>query len=783
MIRRLLVILALVLPLAASAQFKLPEIKVPGVPGVPGVPEVPKIPINIPGLDRIFQEGPALTTSLDDVHTDIAFLDDFNPQTVGSLQIMPRAADNNFPIIPGAWAIDVQSYCLHAGTHGPGGGDGYGYAPLAGPLSGVVRTVLKQSVVFPDIPQRQVQSLIWALIARAKISDLSPELRQVARQLLTAEQISRLDGGALAKIPVEFRGDVMAQAPPALRQILNAEATLRSMLTEAVDLPFHELERVAVLGGDPEPPEGSRPIPEARWSYHPDGVLVRFAPSGYSQTHLTLYAAEKILVGTDAEGRITHVEDLDGTTLAIDYAADDPLEFSGNSRMKGYAFDRLLFSTGGRDDAEETTVEHRGWTLVGESSGGGRIRGAVPDVFRGAEEAYRWATDFKAETERLAGAIGGESAPRRTVQNLLDLGQLIHGLRTGLGDDLPARHLELLYRAWAGQVLTLGGKVKVAAGPRPADVRLASLSGLAPSTVCRVWPIVVGQRWGGGGFDGSGGTATPGNRGRQRLGQSNRKNPNQGDWDRMQDANKNARRGYTAVNVAWRIGTGGGAPWAVPGWLLGKLIDRVTDLWRKASDALRGDPPRDDYDQIATVEVPDIPPATEGEGASAQRVAAVNALASESVLLLAQLRAANITLDRYGGAIRDNALEAAQRQIETLAALEHAAGNTMARVADRVEALRAVCEAEGYDVEITADDVRAYQDDLRQNGFDADSMRALEFLAASEEEMDWALQEHLAVDPDEATGSVLALMGFAAQATREMAEVLKSMPNPGMPQE
>jgi len=787
MLRRTLVVMALLLPLAAGAQFKLPEIKVPGVPGVPDIPT--KIPIQIPGLDRIFQEGPALTTSLDDVHTDIPFLDDFDPQTTGSLEVMPRAADNNLPVVPGAWRVDLQSYCLHAGTHGPGGGDGYGYAPLAGPLADPVRTVLKQSVVFPDISQYDIQSLIWALIARAKISDLSPELRDAAHKLLTPQQISKLDGGALAKIPAEFRDQVMGQAPEELRQILNAEATLRDMLTQAVSLPFDELERVAVLDGDPEPPPGSRPIPEGRWSYHPDGIYVRFVPEGYSLTHLSMYVPERILVQADGDGRITLVRDLSGNTVELQYSQDvAPLEFSGNSRVKGFALQKVSFTTpnaASPDDPEVSTVEGRGWVLAGESSGKGRLRGDVPEVYAGAEEMYKWASDYRGEMERLAQAMGGDGYSRTALQHAIDLGQSIQGLKTTLGEEVPPRQMELLYRAWATEMAKVAGAPTqgMQAPSKQWGVQFASLSDLVPSAVSNVWPVVVGRTgYGGSGYDSSGGVAAPGNRGRQRLGQSNRKSGSQGDRDRADKANKTMRYMNTGVGVAWRIGTGGGAPWAIPGFLVGKLIDRVTDLWHKAADALKGDPPRGDYDQIATVDVPTFPPASEGPGASPERVAAANALAAASVELLAKLRAANITLDRYGGALQDDALEAAQRQLEVLVSLEHSAGASMFRVADCMDALRQVAADEGYNVSITADDVRAYQDDLRANGWDADSLRAAEILGATQEELDWALQSHLETDPEEIEGEVLYLLEQGAMSLRDLAELYSAMPNPGMPE-
>lgn len=45
----------------------------------------------------------------------------------------------------GYYVFTDQSYCLHAGTHGPGGGDGYLYAPPKGPAEDAVMSILHNS--------------------------------------------------------------------------------------------------------------------------------------------------------------------------------------------------------------------------------------------------------------------------------------------------------------------------------------------------------------------------------------------------------------------------------------------------------------------------------------------------------------------------------------------------------------------------------------------------------------------------------------------------------------
>ncbi len=89
-----------------------------------------------------------------------------------SLMSLQRTPSGGFVLQPGYYQQQTQSYCLKAGTHGPGEGDGYLYAPPKGPAEDAVITVLRNSVQHPEIEQHDMQALLWAIIARAKFEDL-----------------------------------------------------------------------------------------------------------------------------------------------------------------------------------------------------------------------------------------------------------------------------------------------------------------------------------------------------------------------------------------------------------------------------------------------------------------------------------------------------------------------------------------------------------------------------------------------------------------------------------
>lgn len=267
-------ILSLILAIAASS---LAWSQIPGL-------KTPKIDL---GLDSVFKKGPAITTSLKDAKWAAPDRDGFAPDC-GDLFSLDRGPKKGFILREGAFAGTVQSYCLKAGTHGPGGGEAYLYAPPLGPYEKAVMAIAENSVDKPDIPQRKIQLLLWAIIARTKFSDLSRDLQATAAQLLSSKQITDLNGGALQFITDEAFSRGLLKEPPLVRQVLEAENKLRQTFANPA-AGFEEFEAIAVLTGQIGLGEGSIDSPSGRWSNHPDGFMVRYIPSGYSMTRVEVF--------------------------------------------------------------------------------------------------------------------------------------------------------------------------------------------------------------------------------------------------------------------------------------------------------------------------------------------------------------------------------------------------------------------------------------------------------------------------------------------------------------
>jgi hypothetical protein len=253
----------------------------------------------LPSASNLLKGDPPITTSLSDARWAAPDHDNVTPREgVRSMMTLQRTPNGGFVLQPGYYQMQAQSYCLKAGTHGPGGGDGYLYAPTKGPAEDAVMSILRNSVNHPEISQQDIQTLLWAIIARAKFEDLSTQHKATAARLLTPRQLASLNRGALDMVPGPLMDRAMAQVPGPLRQIMEAEAQLRQMLTNP-GTSFAQMERVAVLSGMAPLGEGSRTVPSGRWSLHPDGYYVRYIPSGYSSTRVEVWVPQ----GSPAVGK------------------------------------------------------------------------------------------------------------------------------------------------------------------------------------------------------------------------------------------------------------------------------------------------------------------------------------------------------------------------------------------------------------------------------------------------------------------------------------------------
>ena len=266
-------------------------------------------PIKAPALPDIINGPKPVSTSLKDAVFSDASRDSASlPGKPLAMTDLNRSPQGGFVLAPGYYVMLAQSYCLHAGTYGPGGGDAYLYAPVKGSAKDAVTSILQNSVAQPEINQRDIQLLLWAIVARAKFEDLDMRLKAVAAKLLTKKQLAGLNRSALGVLTSPQLASVTGGMPGPLRTIVEAESRMRGLLSTPGS-NYAEIERVAVIAGAAPRGAGSIDVPASRWSLHPDGYWVRYKPNSYTNTWVEVW----VVPGSKAVGKIYDP----GTAIAV----------------------------------------------------------------------------------------------------------------------------------------------------------------------------------------------------------------------------------------------------------------------------------------------------------------------------------------------------------------------------------------------------------------------------------------------------------------------------------
>jgi hypothetical protein len=255
--------------------------------------------LGVPKLPNFFKGPEPVSTSIKDAVFGDPSKDRWTPSArVGNLTALRRTETGGFVLTAGYHRMAAQSYCLHAGTHGPGGGEGDLYAPLKGSARDAVASILQNSVAKPEIEQHDIQLLLWAIVSRSKFEDLNSEMKLVASQLLTPRQIASLNRNALSVLTSSEFQRLTGGLPGPVRSAMEAESRMRSMFSGPA-LAYRDMESVAMLAGAVPRGDGSVDTPATRWSRHPDGYWVRYTPSGYSRCVVEIW----VEAGSPAVGK------------------------------------------------------------------------------------------------------------------------------------------------------------------------------------------------------------------------------------------------------------------------------------------------------------------------------------------------------------------------------------------------------------------------------------------------------------------------------------------------
>ncbi len=260
------------------------------------------------GIKSFMEGNPAISTNFKDVVMEGTMPPDFGADAIYvDLKKMSRN-NEGYLLLPGFYESTNFSYCLKAGTPGPNVSDGYGPAPLKGKMEDIVLAILENSqkrwaIKNADsveknnllseavkgagkISQRDVQLLLWAIIAKVDFTNLAGRSKVVALAMLTPEEILKLSGGAFKGGSKFLMDKGIISKPAPVRLMEEAGEKLRSLYNKA-DATYEDFEQVAMLAGLSDQPQIA---PNRTWFKHPkECYYIRYEPQGYARTKIQIY--------------------------------------------------------------------------------------------------------------------------------------------------------------------------------------------------------------------------------------------------------------------------------------------------------------------------------------------------------------------------------------------------------------------------------------------------------------------------------------------------------------
>jgi len=314
--------------------------------------------------------GKSVTTTFNDVYPAVDWMNYFDgvaPDTVNTFQGLP----------PGYYVMNVQSYCLRAGTYGPTKGAGYLIAPLLGKQADIVTKILERSVNHPEISQSNIQILLWAIEAGTKYDKLPNELKTSTLPLLKPEDIIALN--------IDYN-DALDLLPGDLMELGKYYSKMRNMVTNP-KTSFQEIEKFAVQNGVGL--DLKEDIKEDQWNYigdnyyistNPityDNYYISTNPITYSKTTVRLFKAATVTSTKDDKGRITKLSDGFNELEIIydDEPGRDVLSTDGNPDLPIWRFKKIILTEFG--DSKKLSLLHlkvlklsrilAGWFVVMEN--------------------------------------------------------------------------------------------------------------------------------------------------------------------------------------------------------------------------------------------------------------------------------------------------------------------------------------------------------------------------------------------------------------------------------
>jgi hypothetical protein len=212
---------------------------------------------------------------------DTSILSGLQPK---SLLELPQTQDGEIILQKGYYEAVFKSYCLQPGTPDPRNTDAYTQYPLTGYRHEIVESILRKSLQYPELDQKNIQLLLWSTVSGSDYQKLPSTVKQTARTMLTQKELFTLQGGV---------GGVVKNVGQYIPELNNN--SFYSGMRQLFDLgnsSYEAYEQIAVLR-TPSIKNG-RGYPRERWYKQPEGYYVRYFPRNYQQTTVQIYVPDEL---------------------------------------------------------------------------------------------------------------------------------------------------------------------------------------------------------------------------------------------------------------------------------------------------------------------------------------------------------------------------------------------------------------------------------------------------------------------------------------------------------
>lgn len=330
---------------------------------LPGGNQLPKI--NLPSLGDLTKGEPPFQTNVNTIpiwgweNFDKLQLKDFTVLTNAD-----RGNDDRYHLKPGRYQITLKTFCAKGYTHGPTQGDGYIIGAWTGSKAQFLREIMRRYTAKGDqVEQRDVQLLVWAIMARVDPKDMRGGARNALLTLMGEDGLKLMAQGALQHYADDAAKKIFAPADSALRPILQFENKMRGMYRNA-NQRYEDFERMAMLE---TPKDYKTAIPNLRWNLHPKGYLVRFTSQSYAKSTMQIVIPQKPEVTRDDKRRVTRLV-LGDYALNIGYDDSKPgIPYPDDKTLMAYAVNKIKIEV---PEARGGVLERdvNGWIFKGKPS-------------------------------------------------------------------------------------------------------------------------------------------------------------------------------------------------------------------------------------------------------------------------------------------------------------------------------------------------------------------------------------------------------------------------------